>query len=193
MHPRKSRCYFFFKNSENENWYNTQCPGCKLFNTAAHFHCVFGKINYPVYEVESCKCNWEENPWILVYFTGASKGGRGWRGCDRRWRQCDGSSSEDLAGLEGWNYWQGQGGDSFLQLILGVRMLLYDLDTSEFIDSPKLQFTIFKVRDNYYFLGKIFFFPKQSQLPRVPSLLTLSLGVRRQWVPFSWPSVCEYW
>lgn len=76
----------FKKNSDNANWYNTRWPGCKLFNTAAHFHCVFGKINYPVYKVESCKCNWEENPRILVYFTGASQGWREWWGSDRCWR-----------------------------------------------------------------------------------------------------------
>lgn len=69
--------------SENENIQHPSCPGCKLFNTAAHFHRVFGKVNYPVYKVKSCKCNWEENPRILVYFTGASKGWREWWGCDR--------------------------------------------------------------------------------------------------------------
>lgn len=82
-HLYKSYCYL--KESGNENLQNTNCPGCKLFNTAAHFHRVFGKVNYPVYKVKSCKCNWEENPRILIYFTGASKGWREWWGCDRCW------------------------------------------------------------------------------------------------------------
>lgn len=62
----------FAVSEENEKLQHPGCPGCKLFNSTAHFHCVFGKVNYPVHKVEPCKCYWEENSRILIYFTGAA-------------------------------------------------------------------------------------------------------------------------
>lgn len=74
LHIRNETIYTNLNNlcdvrEENET---LQHPGCKLLNSTAHFHCVFGKVNYPVHKVESCKCYWEENSRILIYFTGAS-------------------------------------------------------------------------------------------------------------------------
>lgn len=58
-----------------------------FWNSTTHFHSVFWKVNNPVYQVESCKCHWEEDPRILVYFTCASNRWWCWGGWwrNRHW------------------------------------------------------------------------------------------------------------
>lgn len=92
------------------------------FNT--HFHCVFWKVDNPVYQVESCKCHWKEDPRILVYFTCASNRWWCWGGWWRsRHRLTLGCTVGYYAGFRRLICLRCYGVYSLLQVTIGVRML----------------------------------------------------------------------